>query len=223
MIQSVLVQRLKIDLPPNVLNVCVFLSFFVFELLDRNVVAMELSDFVEQNLSSTLNEVRKKHLKDRLLSIYEIALIYHYSESGYESTNETLIKNKGIITTDYAKYLALTLSKLPDYQEVVFRGIVLNQTQKQQYLDANEKNIAIKEPLFLSTSKSESIANLFSKGDTFFSIYCETGKQIEKFSKFGLNSGQNEKEVLFLPNTVFDVLEVRKDNTKTLITLQENI
>ena len=180
-----------------------------------------LTDFVEKTLFSTLQEIEWKQLKDEILNVYEIALIYHYSESGYENINEILIKNNGAVTTEYAQYLTQILLQLPDYQQVVFRGTTLNKTQKQKYLAAFEQNLIVQEPFFLSASKSESIADSFSKGDTLFTIFSKTGKQIVKFCKFGLNSGQNEKEVLFLPNTNFEVLAVTKHNSKTLIILEE--
>lgn len=182
---------------------------------------MSLSDFVERRLSTALKEVRGQGLTDEVLSIYEITLVYYYTESGYENTNEILIQNNGTITTHYAQFLADTLRKLPDYQSIVFRGANLLASQKQRYIVANQENILITEPLFLSTSRSEIIANLFSKGNTLFTIFSKTGKQIEKFSKFGLYSGQNEKEVLFLPNTKFEVLDVTQSTSKTLIVLEE--
>lgn len=160
-------------------------------------------------------------LTNEVLSIYEIAMIYHYSDSGYEYLNENLIKNKGMITTDYEQFLAETLQKLPSYQNAVFRGTTLNKPQKQRYIEALSTNKVIQEYYFLSTSISEIVANLFSKGDTLFTIFSKTGKQIEKFSKFGLYSGQNEKEVLFLPNATFEVLAVSQVNSKTLIILEE--
>lgn len=70
---------------------------------------MSLSDFVEQKLFTTLQEVRSQGLTDEVLSIYEIALIYYYTETGYEHVNELLIQNKGITTTDYDNHLATTL------------------------------------------------------------------------------------------------------------------
>ncbi len=182
---------------------------------------MELSDFVEQNLPSTLATVKRLKLIDDVLNIFEIALIYHYTDEGFEFVNESLIKDKGVITNVYAQFLVYTLQKLPNYQKLVFRGTLLNKSQKQRYIEAVTQSITIQEPIFLSTSKSELTANLFSKGDTLFTIFSKTGKQIEKFSKFGLNSGQNEKEVLFIPNTTFEVLDVTKEDSKTLIILEE--
>ncbi len=154
---------------------------------------MLISDFVQRHLSFALQEVQKQDLSDEVLNIYEIALIYHYSDSGYEHLNENLIKNKGVITTDYEQFLAGTLQKLPSFQNAVFRGTTLDKSRKQRYIKALSTNKVIQEYSFLSTSTSEIVANLFSKGDTLFTIFSKTGKQIEKFSKFGLYSGQNEK------------------------------
>ncbi len=152
-----------------------------------------------------------------------MAIIYHYSDSGYENINNTLIENKVIITNSHVRFLCETLNKLPDHQDVVFRGVDFNTSQKQRYIDALNGNTPIQEFSFFSTSRSELIANSFSKGDTLFMIFSKTGKQIEKFSKFGLYSGQNEKEVLFLPNTTFEVLDVLQSTTKTTIILEEII
>ncbi|PLK44335.1 ADP-ribosyltransferase domain-containing protein [Emticicia sp. TH156] len=182
---------------------------------------MELEDYVIRHLSSALAAVQKLDLSDARLTSFEIALIYHYSEEGYESTNELLIKSNGNLMSDYARFLSLTLQKLPAYNQLVFRGCQLNKLQKQRYIEAFNSRTTIQEPLFLSTSKSSLIGNLFSKGDTLFTIYGKSGRDIENFSKFGVKSGQNEKEVLFLPNTSFEVLAVTKSGTKTLITLEE--
>lgn len=115
------------------------------------------------------------------------------------------------------------LEKIPDYQDVVFRGESLTQTQKQRYIDAYEHSNPIQIPTFFSTSKSQLIANQFSKRDTLLTIFSKTGKEIERFAKFGIHSGQNEKEVLFVPNCSFEVLEVSISSSNTLITLEQII
>ncbi len=57
--------------------------------------------------------------------------------------------------------------------------------------------------------------------NVLFRIQSKKGKDIQKIAKFGIDSGQNEKEILFKANSKFYVLEVRKENSKTLITLEE--
>ena len=54
-----------------------------------------------------------------------------------------------------------------------------------------------------------------------FTIISQTGKDIEKFTKYGFHSGQNEKEILFRPNRKFAVLEVSKLEGSTLILMEE--
>jgi hypothetical protein len=44
-------------------------------------------------------------------------------------------------------------------------------------------------------------------GNVLFRILSKTGKEIELISKFGSGS-QNEREVLFAPNSDFNVLDV---------------
>jgi hypothetical protein len=59
------------------------------------------------------------------------------------------------------------------------------------------------------------------RGNYQFTIICKSGKEIEKFSKYGQYSGQNEKEILFTPNCKFNVLEITKNKDHTLISTEE--
>jgi len=59
------------------------------------------------------------------------------------------------------------------------------------------------------------------KGFMAFAFF-HHAKEIENVSKFGINSGQNEKEVLFLANTKFNILEIICENEITIITMEEN-
>lgn len=95
---------------------------------------MLLSDFVERNLSSILLEVQQNELSDSLLDVYEIAIIYHYTDVGFEDVNEGLIQSKGKISSVYAKLLSEVLAKLPNYQDVVFRGVKLTKNKNQDIL-----------------------------------------------------------------------------------------
>ena len=64
------------------------------------------------------------------------------------------------------------------------------------------------------------IGNMY--GNCRFTIISKSGKSVEQFAKYGLYSGQNEKEVLFTPNCKFDILEVTKENGYTLILMGED-
>ncbi|MCA0234218.1 MAG: hypothetical protein LCH91_27430 [Bacteroidetes bacterium] len=181
---------------------------------------MSLQSFVETFYPSALREAQSLGLADNVLTTYEIALIYHYSDLGFESVNEALRNNtSNPQLRQYAQFLVECLEKTPDYQDVVFRGEALTQTQKQRYINAYEHSIPIQIPTFFSTSKSELIGNQFSKRNTLLTIFSKTGKEIERFAKFGIHSGQNEKEVLFVPSCSFEVLEVSISSSITLITL----
>lgn len=57
-------------------------------------------------------------------------------------------------------------------------------------------------------------------GNVMFRIVSKTGKEIEEISKYGIDS-QNEFEILFLPNTRFNILAVTKENDYTLVTMEE--
>ena len=113
-----------------------------------------------------------------------------------------------------------TLRKLPNYKGLVFRSANLTDAELERYEDAYEKNTILVEHSFISTSKSIGIANMYGKGCQF-TIISITGKEIEKFTKYGFYSCQNEKEILFRPNRKFTVLEVTKLNDSTLILMEE--
>ena len=139
-----------------------------------------------------------------------------YTTTGYENINEKLRDGK---EDEYEKHLNNTLDKLPNFQDVVYRGANLTPKQIDRYLNSEKKNLPITEKAFTSTTTSIYIANLY--GNTIFSILSKTGKKIEALSCYGTNSPQNEREVLFKSNTKFSVLEVEKTRNKFKITLEE--
>ena len=53
-----------------------------------------------------------------------------------------------------------------------------------------------------------------------FIIKSRKGKDIEKFAKFGIDSQQNEQEILFQPNAKFKVLDILGQDEIT-ITLEQ--
>jgi hypothetical protein len=155
------------------------------------------------------------------ISFQEKHIIYQYTDDMHEWLNDSIIKNNGDNVTAKGKELYKALYKLPNYEGVVFRGSFLNQTQKMRYQNAFNQKRPIIEHQFFSTSLSRLIAEMYSKNDTVYEIYSFTGKSIEKFSKFGKESGQNEQEILFLPNTAFEVVEFNTLEERTYITMLE--
>ena len=154
------------------------------------------------------------------LTVYERSIIYKYSEDGYEYVNETLRKSSGASITEFGKVLNSSLSKLENYEGLVFRGVELNPSELQQYIDAMAKNEVIVENAFISATKSQLTAFSFGRNARFI-IYSKTGKEIEKIAKFGKHHPQNEKEVLFKSGRSFTVLDVTKEQNYTLITMEE--
>ena len=154
------------------------------------------------------------------LSMEERTLIYKYSEDGYEIANRSLRKSLGQTHTQFGKFLETTLKKLPDYKGLVYRSANLSPAELDRYMKAFEKNTILVEHSFISASTSYATANMFG-GNCKFEMISKTGKQIELYAKYGLESGQNEYEVLFRPNRKFTVLQVTKMSAHTLIIMEE--
>jgi hypothetical protein len=154
------------------------------------------------------------------LSMEERTLIYKYSEDGYESANRSLRKSLGQTHTQFGKFLETTLRKLPDYKGLVFRSANLSHTELDRYIQAFNKSTILVEHSFISASASYDIAAMFG-GNCKFEMISKTGKAIELYAKYGLESGQNEYEVLFRPNRKFGVLEITKMSGHTLIIMEE--
>ena len=182
---------------------------------------------LKNQLSRYLKHIENKTFGDsEILNREEIAVIYAYTEDMYEPLNERLRRNLGQIDTELGKELDRILAKLPNFEDRVFKGKSLNSSRTAYYEDTFNNNDIVTHYAFESTSKSELIAKSFmrnSKTDkqVLFTIISKFGKDIEKYSKYGTSSGQNEKEVLFRPNSQFEVLYIDKSKDFITITLNE--
>jgi len=174
--------------------------------------------FLEREIREIENSERNNVVS--MLSVFEKALVFKYSEDGYESLNEGLRILKGKNNSEFGKLLRLTLRKLPNYVNVVYRSAKLTEAEMQRYQEAFESDDLIREYSFVSTSRSRAAAMMWN-GSVLFRILSKTGKEIEGIAKYGIFSGQNEKEVLFMPNLKFRVVGIRKDKDYTLISLEE--
>jgi hypothetical protein len=181
----------------------------------------KLKSYVKTNLSAELREIENSDRKDSLkqLNNFEKALVYKYSDNGYEDLNSDLRINKGKNTSEFGKLLASAVKKLDDFEGLVYRSANLDKDELEIYLNAYKNNSPITEFSFISTSKSRLIAMQYN-GNLLFRILSKTGKEIELISKFGSGS-QNEREVLFAPNSDFNVLDVTNESSYTLITMEE--
>lgn len=168
---------------------------------------MTPEQYALKNLSEELRLVKEKI--EPLLTDYEKAIIYKYSEDGFENLNETLRLTLGRTLPIFGKVLLESLSKLPDYEGLVFRGEKLTNLEQQAYIEAFNNDTPIVKCQFYSSSMSKELASMY--GTTIIKIYSLTGKRIDHIAKFGIDDSQNEKEVLFRYNTIFEVLSIDQD------------
>lgn len=113
------------------------------------------------------------------LTVFEKAVIYKYSEDGYESLNEVLRTAKGNINSDFGAALTGSLSKLPDFQGLVYRGANLSPVELKRYVDAEKHDVPVIEYSFTSTTKSELIALAFGRS-TYFIIFQKLVKKLRE-------------------------------------------
>lgn len=184
---------------------------------------MKLKEFVENNFGKEFKEVSTSFRNNELLVLnnFEKTIIYKYSEDFYENINEKLRISKGKNIDDFSNFLIKSLNKLPNYKLMCYRSVNLTNFEINKYAYAFKKKRAVIEYSFVSCSSSRTLANMFSPVNVIFIIHSKSGKQIEKIAKYGINSGQNEKEILFVPNTIFEVLDIKQKDKKKFIYLQQ--
>lgn len=121
-----------------------------------------------------------------------------------------------------AKKLSIALDKLPNSTEVTFRGLG---SPKGTYGKKIVAGDIVKNDLFMSTSLSNSYAKqcAYSSNEeqVFFEVYGRTGKNISALSRF--QGVKGEAEVLFQPNTFFEVKRVEKINNMRYVVVKEII
>lgn len=180
----------------------------------------ELEKYVKQHLSTTLRVIEQSFRNYELpnLSSYEKSIIYDYTEEGYEFENERL-RNGGNLS-NYGQHLTKSLKKIPNYKLLCFRVALLNQRQINVYKNALLTDSIVVERAFISSSRSIAAASVFPH-NVIFNIHSKRGKLIENIAKFGINSSQNEKEVLFLSNSKFRVLDIENELGIVVITIEE--
>jgi hypothetical protein len=178
---------------------------FVYKNLFK-ILEMSVEEYASIHLEKEISIIKNSYRNDFLneLTIFEKAIIYKYSEDGYDDLNEKLRVNKGNNIPIFGALLAECLDKLPDFDEIAYRGVNLTPTEFRKYKDALKSNDIITEHFFLSSSSSIHIGN--SYGSTLFKIFSQKGKEIDKISKF-----PNEKEVVFRFNSKFRVFEIENN------------
>lgn len=157
------------------------------------------------------------------LDLIDKAAIYHYSDEGYETLNRQLHTSGGDNSTLFGQGLVAALTKLPAYEGLVSSGVFLPPAQLHYYRACAQDGQPVSWPAFLSASQKDTIARQYlhsSEKNCLFAIQSRTGRLIAELSKYGVD-GQNEYEVLFVPHTRFEVLDVANETGYTRIVLDE--
>jgi hypothetical protein len=153
----------------------------------------------------------------------ELAAIHHYTKSGgnYRQLNKQM--EKGTLT-DFNRaaqtLIRQGLEKAPIYNGTVYRGMIVKRTDFERAF-AGEKGDIIRHNRFVSSSMDVGIAKEFNsyrglkKGEiqVFFEIHSKTGRDISSMSeKNGIFDPKNQKEVLFMNNTAFEITDRYTDS-----------
>ena len=181
---------------------------------------MKLNEYVELRYPDALNAIRESKWARELteLTEHEKAIIYAYSDEGYE-VNAELRKFRELVTPEFAVHLNAALSKLPSTNAVVHRGIWRMGSVLKMYQEAFKTGEVLTEYGFTSASKSRGIAEQF--GEIVLDIASKNGKAIEKLTKFGASVMDNEQEVLFKSGSKFLVRSIVERNSFIYISLKE--
>ena len=185
----------------------------------------KLNKFAQEHLQSEIEIILQSERNNALpeLTTEEKAFIYKYTDDDFThlGTNKQLRESQGKNIADFAKYLAIALSKIESYVGIVYRSTDLSELIFQEYQSALSNKTIITEYAFLSATQSEYIAKEGYANDFLFKIFSKNGKPIEKISKFGIYSFDNEFEVVFIKGSQFKVLGIEKYQNYTLIILKE--
>lgn len=178
-----------------------------------------LKNYVEENLSNEAKTVLSSWRNDVLvdyLDLWEKTIIYKYSNDAFKELNETLRINKGFEIPEFGKFLKFCIDKLPDFKDIVYRGVNLSKNEIEKYFMAYQEKSILTENSFISATKSKSIA--YQHGSGIFRIISKRGKDIAILSKY-----PKEQEILFCCNSNFKVLTFAEDiyGNGVFITLKE--
>lgn len=169
----------------------------------------ELKNYVHEHLAESFKIIQKTGRQQVLPHIndFQKAIIYKYTDDGYEDINDQLRQQKPI--TKLGKFLIDSLLPLDEYKGLCYRSIKCSKLHLEKYAKAFVEDSIITESSFLSCSKTKNLAFLFSASPMFI-INSKKGRDIELIAKYGHFSNQNEKEIVFLPNTQFKVLDIQE-------------
>lgn len=158
--------------------------------------------YLEQEIKIIENSERNNCLPE--LTIFEKAIIYKYTEDGFEDLNEKLRVRKGQEIPIFGKLLDECLAKMPNFEGIIYRGVNLTNIELERYVLAQQNDEILTENHFISSSSSIYIGK--ACGKIVFKIFSQKGKNIEKVSKY-----PNEKEVILRYNSKFRVHTIEGD------------
>lgn len=160
----------------------------------------------------------------------ELAAIHHYTKKGgnYRQLNKQLDKgNPTEFNRAASELISRGLSKLPNYEGTVYRGVVMKRSLFNNIHIGNE----FIENKFVSSSKDiEVVTNHFMKTQkirkneisVLYQIKSKKGKDIENISEFnGKLQSENQKEVLFDKNTKFKIIDISLNNDEATLIVEE--
>jgi hypothetical protein len=182
----------------------------------------QLSAYVSQHLPAELRLMQTGGYAAACPELVpaEKAVIYHYTHVGSSEANRALHDSNGSTDTPFGQALATALAKLPPFKgQQLFSAAWLTQPRWQQLLvaaaDTAMPDLApLPWPAFLSASQALLVAEQhlnYSPKSCLLSIRSKTGRLVESLSHYGPNGpdpAQNEREVIFLPNTQFSVISL---------------
>lgn len=146
----------------------------------------------------------------------EIFSIKTFSWEWYKKYNDWYLKaSSDLMFQSWIPFFMWWLNKLPKYEWKVFRWHKVSKKVYDSYLNFNEWDV-FSYNTFFSSSKSKNVAKKFiwDKNKVLFDINTKKWISIEDFS-----FKPGEKEVLFLPNTLFRIDKVEKKDDILIINL----
>lgn len=164
----------------------------------------------------------------------ELAAIHHYTRNGgnYRQLNKQM--EKGTLTDfNSAAQTLITqgLEKLPTYQGSVYRGMIIKRKEFERVFGGGKGDV-IQQNRFISSSRDVDVALVFAtkKQSTMkkneiqvvFEIKSQNGRDIERISEYNGNFvSENQKEVLFLNNTSFEIEDTKQVGNVVWVKLME--
>lgn len=114
----------------------------------------------------------------------------------------------------YAACVASALNRLPSYRGAMLRGTGAGSVPGGA--DAPLPGAMLRDPALVSAVPFDS-ANALTTPDACYVIWSATGRRVRQL----LGTGHGAEEVVFAPGTLFQVLDVRSDDTSVQIFLRE--